>query len=318
MVADYQYEVFKMNAKLHFLGTGCMVPTKERNHLSVALEYNGSIFLFDCGEATQNQIKIMKLPIGKIKKIFISHWHGDHVLGLPGLIQTLSNTEGVEKIEVHGPKDSKKYMKSVLGCSIFESKIPIETFEHEPKDGNILNIINNSKFEINCSKLNHSVPCIGYSFKEKDTLNIDLEKAKKFGLEESPLLARAKMGLSIELNGKKIKPEDITYNKEGIKVSLIFDTRPTPNINLLIENSDYLVMEATYVYARHAEKAEEYDHMSAKETADIARESGVNNLVITHFSQRYKDTQEILDEAKEYFEKTTLTHDLMSIKLMKK
>ena len=91
-----------MTVKLHFLGTGCMVPTKDRNHLSLALEYEGSIFLFDCGEGTQNQIKKMKLPIGKIRKIFISHWHGDHTIGLVGLMQTLSNTDNITKIEIHG------------------------------------------------------------------------------------------------------------------------------------------------------------------------------------------------------------------------
>jgi len=306
-----------MNAKLHFLGTGCMVPTKERNHLSVAFEKDGSIFLFDCGEGTQNQIKKMKLPIGKLKKIFISHWHGDHVLGLPGLIQTLSNTDGVEKIEVYGPKDSKKYMESVLNCSIFESKIPIETFEFDPKDNELMTIIDNAKFSIKCAKLNHSVPCIGYRFEEKDTLNVDKEKAKKLGLDNNPLLARVKMGLSIEFKGKTIKPEDISYIKEGLKVAFVFDTRPCQGVNLIAKNVDYLTMEATYVFEKHGHKAEEYDHMSAKETAEIARENNVRDLIITHFSQRYKDTQEIIEEAKEYFENTTMTHDLMSLKLKK-
>ena len=304
-----------MNTKLHFLGTGCMVPTKTRNHLSIALEYNGNIFLFDCGEATQNQIKNMKLPIGKIKKIFISHWHGDHVLGLPGLIQTLSNTEGVEKIEIHGPKDSKKYMEGVLNCSIFESKIPIETYEHDPKDKEILSIISNKQYEISCVKLNHSVPCIGYSFKEKDKLNIDDKKIKKLNIKPSPILARAKLGIDIEINGKKIKAKDITYIKKGIRITFIFDTRPTSNIDLIAKEADYLVMEATYLYKTHSEKAEEYDHMSAKETAEIARENNVKNLIITHFSQRYKEAEILLDEAKEEFENTTLTYDLMTLKL---
>jgi len=304
-----------MNKKLHFLGTGCMVPTKERNHLSIALEFDGNIFLFDCGEATQNQIKNMKLPIGKIKKIFISHWHGDHVLGLPGLIQTLSNTEGIKKIEIHGPIDSKKYMNSILTCSIFDSKVPIETFEHDPKENEILNITNNKQYKIDCVKLNHSVPCIGFSFKEKDTLNIDEEKIKKLGIKPSPLLARAKLGIDIEINNKKIKSQDITYKKKGTKITFIFDTRPTSNINLIAKDSDYLVMEATYLYKTHSEKAEEYDHMSAKETAEIARENNVKNLIITHFSQRYKEAEILLDEAKEEFENTTLTYDLMTLKL---
>lgn len=304
-----------MTFNLHFLGTGCMVPTKERNHLSVALEHNGNIFLFDCGEATQLQIKKMKLPLGKIKKIFISHWHGDHVLGLPGLLMTLANTDNVDKIEIHGPKGTKDFIYHMKRATIFDAKMNLDVHEHIPKENEILKIVETSKYEVTCAKLNHSVPCIGYSYKEKDSLNIDKEKAKSIGIEKSPLLARLKMGLPIELNGKKISPNDLTYNKQGKKVSFVFDTRPCKEINLLIKNSDYLIMEATYIFETHGHKAEEYDHMSAKETAEIAAESNVKNLIITHFSQRYKDTKEIEDEAKIYFENTTSTYDLMSIKI---
>lgn len=304
-----------MTFKLHFLGTGCMVPTKERNHLSVALEYNGNIFLFDCGEATQLQIKKMKLPIGKIKKIFLSHWHGDHVLGLPGLLMTLSNTDNVDKIEIHGPKGTKDFIFHMRKSMIFDSRLNLDIHEHLPSENEILKIIDKSEYEISCAKLNHSVPCIGYSFKEKDQLNIDKQKAKKYGLDQSPLLARAKMGLSIEYDGKTIKPSEITYMKKGRKVTFVFDTRPCHEINLLVKDSDYLVMEATYIYEQHAHKAEEYDHMSAKETAQIALENNVKNLIITHFSQRYKDTKDIEIEAKETFENTTSTYDLMTINI---
>ena len=304
-----------MTAKLHFLGTSCMVPTKDRNHLATILEYSGMLFLFDCGENTQKQIKIMKLPIGKIKKIFISHWHGDHVLGLPGLIQTLSNTDGVDSLEIHGPVDSKKYVDHMIKCSIVSKLMPIKVFEHKPKSNETLKIIENADYEITVAKLNHSVPCIAYSFKKKDTLNIDMEKAKKYGLTESPLLNRAKEGLDVEYKGKKIKAKDITYPKHGIKVSFVFDTRPCKEISLLVKDSDYLIMEATYIFETHGHKAEEYDHMSAKETAQIAKENNVKTLLITHFSQRYKDTKDIEAEAKEYFENTICAYDLRTYKL---
>lgn len=304
-----------MVAQLHFLGTSCMVPTKDRNHLATALEYEGQLLLFDCGEATQHQIKKMKLPIGKIKQIFLSHWHGDHVLGLPGLIQTLSNTDGVNKIQIHGPKDSKKYVDHMLKGTIFDSRIEIDVFEHIPKKGELLEIVNRPTYTISCAKLNHSVPCIGYTFKVKDTLNIDKKKVKVLGLVDSPLLARAKMGFDIEHNGKEIKAQDITYTKVGMKIAFVFDTRPCPEILMLAKNANYLVMEATFIYETHAHKAEEYDHMSARETAEIAREAGVENLIITHFSQRYKDIKDIEAEAKEYFENTTSAYDFMSLKL---
>lgn len=254
----------------------------------------------------------MKLPIGKIKKIFISHWHGDHVLGLPGLIQTLSNVDSVGKIEIHGPKDTKKYVDHMLKCTIFDSKIPIDIFEYTPKEDEVLNIIDNATYEINCARLNHSVPCIGYSFKKKDTLNVDKIKAKELGIEKSPLLSRLKEGIPIEIEGKKIMPQDVTYPKKGLKISFVFDTRPCKEIDLLVKDSDYLVMEATYIYETHAHKAEEYDHMSAKETAEIAAHNNVGTLLITHFSQRYKDIKDIEAEAKEIFENTICAYDFFT------
>lgn len=304
-----------MVSKLHFLGTSCMVPTKERNHLAVAFEHEGSIFLFDCGEATQNQIKSMKLPIGKIKKIFISHWHGDHCIGLVGLMLTLSNTEGVESFEIHGPVGSKTFVDHMMKCTVTQRPIPVKVFEHTPDEGELLTIIENSKFSIKCARLNHSTPCIGFRFEEKDVYNINKEKAAKYGLEQSPMLARAKLGLDIEHNGTLIKASDLTYLKKGLSLAMVFDTRPCIGVDLLVKDVDHLVMEATFSYEKHAHKAEEYDHMSAKETAEIARVNNVGHLIITHFSQRYKDVKELEDEAKEEFENTTSTYDLMTLKL---
>ena len=304
-----------MTSKLHFLGTSCMVPTKDRNHLSVAFEYYGNIFLFDCGEATQHQIKQMKIPIGKIKKIFISHWHGDHCIGLLGLMQTLSNTQGVEKIEIHGPVKSKEFVDHMLKATIFESQVPIEVHEHNPNLGDTETVIETKDYKISCAKLHHSVPCIGYRFEEKDTLNINKEKAKELGIEKSPLLARAKMGMDVEVEGKTIPNEELTYRKKGFSLALVFDTRPCEGIYLLANEVDHLVMEATFIYETHSHKAEEYDHMSARETAEIARENNVKHLIITHFSQRYKDVKDIEAEAREYFENTTSTYDLMSLNL---
>ncbi|MCA9459974.1 MAG: MBL fold metallo-hydrolase, partial [Nanoarchaeota archaeon] len=146
-----------MTFKLHFLGTGCMIPTKDRNHLSVALEYDGSIFLFDCGEATQLQIRKMKLPMGKIRKIFISHWHGDHVLGLPGLLMTLGNTQGVDLVEIYGPEGSQNYISHMRQSMVFDSKINLKVHEYSPEEGEVVKILENMNYEIYCAKLQHSV-----------------------------------------------------------------------------------------------------------------------------------------------------------------
>ena len=292
-----------------------MMPTPERNHLSVCLELNGELILFDCGEHTQLQIRKMKLPLSHITKIFISHWHGDHVLGLPGLLMSLSNTQNTHIVEIHGPKGTLDFIHHMRRSMIFDAKIELKVFEHTPKKDTIQHIVKNNKYTISCVNLNHSVPCIGYSLKEKDVLNINTQKAKTKGLEKSPLLARAKLGLDIEYKGKTIKHEDITYLKKGPKYSFVFDTRPCKAVDLLVKESDYLIMEATFLYKEHAHKAEEYDHMSAKETAEVALRNNVKQLYITHFSQRYKEIDEIKEEAQEIFENTNITFDLMSVKL---
>ena len=309
-----------MTKKLHFLGTGCMIPTPQRNHLSVCLELNGELLLFDCGEHTQLQIRKMKLPLSKISKIFISHWHGDHVLGLPGLLMSLSHSQ-IDKeecsIEIHGPRGTLDFIHHMRKSMIFDSKIHLNVFEHTPKNDELREICSHSNYVVSCISLNHSVPCIAYTLKEKDTINVDMSKAKKLGLSSSPLLARTKMGLDIEVKGKIITPKEISYVKEGNKYTFIFDTRPCKAAELIAKNSTHLVMEATFLYKEHAQKAQEYDHMSAKETAEIALISNVGQLYITHFSQRYKDCSEIELEAKEIFEHTTLTHDLMSVVISK-
>ncbi|MFP4401792.1 MAG: ribonuclease Z [Candidatus Nanoarchaeia archaeon] len=304
-----------MTKKLHFLGTGCMMPTQERNHLSVCLELNGELLLFDCGEHTQLQIKKKKLPLSHLKKIFLSHWHGDHVLGLPGLLMSLGNTQNVTTIEIHGPKGTLNYITHMKQSMIFDSKLDLQVYEHTPQKNTLQVISNTSKYTISCAQLNHSVPCIGFQIKEPDTLNINPVKAKEYGLTNSPLLARAKMGLDIEYKNTLIKAEEITYSKKGLQVSFIFDTRPCEEAQLLAQNSNYLVMEATFSYKEHAHKAEEYDHMSAKETAQLAKLSGVKELYITHFSQRYRELDLLIDEAKEEFENTHITYDLMSVVL---
>lgn len=304
-----------MTKRLHFLGTGCMMPTPERNHLSVCLELNGELLLFDCGEHTQLQIKKKKLPLSHLKKIFISHWHGDHVLGLPGLLMSLANTQSVGTVEIHGPKGTLDYIAHMKQSMIFDSKLDLQVFEHTPKKQSIQLISESSNYSICCSQINHSVPCIAYQVKEPDTLNINPIKAKEYGLTNSPLLARAKMGLDINYNNQIIPANEITYSKKGLQISFIFDTRPCEEAQLIASESNYLVMEATFSYKEHAHKAEEYGHMSAKETAQLAKMSNVKTLYITHFSQRYKEVDSLLEEAREEFENTHVTHDLMSVTL---
>lgn len=288
-----------------------MLPTKDRNHLSVSLEYEGNIFLFDCGENTQRQIKIAKLPIGKIRKIFISHWHGDHVLGLPGIIQTLNGISSVEKIEIFGPKGSKRFVSNMLKISIFELKKQIIVNEIDAKLPKT--ILDNKDYRVSALNLKHSVKVLGYCFEKKDKINLDKDKLKKLGLENNPLAQKLKKGENVVYKGKEIKVDDVSYIKRGRKLCFIFDTKMCSHLVEFVKDADYLVMEATLLFEKHEDKAEETSHMTAKETAEVALMGGVKNLYITHFSQRYEDVGVLEDEAKEIFENTNLTYDFMKV-----
>jgi ribonuclease Z len=186
-----------------FLGTSSMVPTKERNHTGILISFNGNNILVDCGEGTQRQLKIAGISISKINKILITHWHGDHVLGLPGLIQTLA-ANGYDKVlEIYGPKGTKEKIIHMFKAFEFDqTKIEIRIIE--VKKGKIFE---NNDFYIETLELEHSITSLGYNFIEKDRRRIELNKAKKFGLKEGPLLGKLQEGKSIILDHKKINPD---------------------------------------------------------------------------------------------------------------
>jgi len=284
-----------------------MVPTAERNHQSIFIEENGQGFLFDCGEGTQRQMKIIGIKPTKINNIFISHWHGDHVLGLPGLLQTLSASEYESKLRIYGPKDTIKRFEDMFSAFNFTL-----SFEYEIKE--IKNeIINFRDVIIESRELDHGVPCIGFSIKEKDKIKIKTDVIKKLKIPEGPLLGKLQEGENIVFNGKKISPKDTTYSVPGKKVSIILDTLPCKNADALASGSDILISEAVYLTDLD-NKAIENKHMTAKQAAELASRCDVKKLVLTHFSQRYKTTEEILEEARNIFDNTIAAYDLLKIK----
>ncbi len=286
-----------------------MVPTKDRNHAALLARCKNYDILLDCGEGTQRQLKIMKIPPTRIKKILISHWHGDHTLGVPGLIQTLgaSNYEGV--LEIYGPKGTKSHMNAMKKAFLYEQRIEIKIIEVGTKK-----IFEDNDIIIKSASLDHGVPCVGYSIKEQDYRRINVKYVKKMGIPDGPLLGKLQTGKSITWKGKKIKPDDATYVVEGKKMTYIVDTALCANCVKLAKDADVLVSESTY-HSEHEEKASDYKHLTAKQAAQLANEANVKQLILTHFSQRYKTMQDIEDEAKTYFSNTRLAYDFMKMKV---
>src|SRR3989338_5975414 len=198
-----------------------MLPTIERNHSSIFLEYKEHGILIDCGEGTQKQLRIAHIKPSKISKLLITHFHGDHVLGIPGLIQNLSAHDYSSCLEIYGPKGTKANIKKMLSGIIFQGKINMKI--NEISDGIFYS---NQDFSLESRKLQHgNIPCIGYAFHEKDKLKINTEYTKQFSLLQHPILKQLQQGKSIVWKGKKISVKKATIKKPGKKIAIILDTR---------------------------------------------------------------------------------------------
>jgi ribonuclease Z len=302
-----------MSFEITMLGTGCMVPTKDRNVQGIYVEYNGEGILFDCGEGSQRQMNIAGINRNKVRKIFISHWHGDHVSGLIGLLQTIANNENPEKITIFGPIETKERLAHLFRSISFESKkLDVEVKELDPKGVELA--YENQDYCVECTYLDHKIRCLGYSIIEKDRLRINMAKAKKIGLKEGPLIGKLQQGKTVEFHGKKITPEEIATVQKGKKLSIVMDTQPCKNAYDLAREADLLICESAYA-ADLEEKAMEYKHMTTRQAALIATNAQVKRLVITHFSQRYKSVKQLDEEIKTFFPESECAYDFMKIKL---
>jgi len=284
-----------------------MVPTKDRNHSAVLLKYGKEGILVDCGEGTQRQLRIAGIPASKITKILISHWHGDHVLGLPGLLQTMSAFEYEGELEIYGPKGTKKHFEYMKKVFEFEERITTKIVEVEKGV-----FFSNNKFSLEALPMEHPVPCLGYSFVEKDARHIDKKAVKALKLPDGPLLGKLQEGKSVKWNGKTITPNQVGVVKKGKKITFITDTALVKNCYTLAEGADVLICEATYADALE-EKAHLYKHLTAGQAGLIANKAGVKKLILTHFSQRYKHSHSVEEDARTVFDNVIAAKDFMKV-----
>jgi len=295
--------------KLTFLGTSQAIPTEKRNHTAMLLEYEYESILVDCGEGTQRQFRKAHINPCKLTKILISHWHGDHVLGLPGLLQTLALNNYSRTLDIYGPRGTKRYAEMMLGMFVFAGKIDVRI--HEIDRGIFFE---SKKFYLEAFPLKHSAHCLAYVFREKDRLRINKEKIKKLRLK-GPIIGELQKGNDIVVEGKKIKAKDMTYGQKGKKIAFIMDTAFIPECITAAKDADVLVSEATYTKDLTG-KAAEYMHLTAEQAATIAKKAKAQKLYLTHISQRYENIPHvILNEAKKVFKNVHLAEDLMSVEI---
>lgn len=298
-----------MKINVTVLGTAGSQPTKERNVTGVFLEYNGDGMLFDCGEGTQRQMKIAGIPITKVKKIFITHWHGDHILGLPGLIQSLGLNEFQSQLDIYGPPGTKKFFGNMFHTFLFDQRIDIQV--HEIRSGVVFD---GKDYSIETRPLKHRAICYGYVFKENDKRKMNVSALKKLGIPTGPLVGQLQSGKTIQHKGKKITPDQVSEVIKGKKFAFVTDTLMCKGAMELAQDADVLLCESTY-HSDMEDKAEDYTHLTAQQAAQIASQSDVKKLVLTHFSARYKHVKELEDDAKVVFPNTVAARDLMKISI---
>ena len=295
--------------KLTFLGTSCMVPTKQRNVSGMYLDFEGIGMLFDCGEGSQRQMQIAGINRNSVKYIFISHWHADHVAGLLGLLQTI--TQAVDAITIVGPIETKKRLDMLLNATIWNMDIEITVIEasHTKRQ----TVVDTDKFYVESMPLLHGIPCVGYSFVEKSRLRINTAALKKHTIPSGPHLAALQRGEESVYEGKTLSVADFTTKVAQKKFTYIADTKFTPTLVEFAQAADVLVSEATYEDER-AQNAEKYFHMTAAQAATIAKDANVGKLYVTHISQRYKKTDTLAKQLRVVFPDSQVAEDFMSVK----
>ncbi|WP_066060751.1 ribonuclease Z [Neobacillus soli] len=302
---------------IFFLGTGAGMPAKLRNVTSIALkllEERGAVWLFDAGEATQHQILHTSIKPRRIEKIFITHLHGDHIYGLPGLLSSRSFQGGESEVTVYGPKGIKEYIHVSLSLSQTYLKYSLKVIEIDEGV-----IFEDEQFTVETRLLEHGIPSYGYRIVEKDRPGTLLaDKLKEAGVQPGPIFKKIKNGETVTLeDGRVIEPgEFLGPVQKGRIVTILGDTRFCENARMLAKNADYLVHEATF--SKGEEKlAFDYFHSTTHQAADIALRAGSKQLCLTHISSRYdrNDWRELVEEAKEIFPNTEIAEDFKEINI---
>ena len=301
--------------ELLFLGTGAGVPAKMRNVTSSALKLlneRKAVWLFDCGEATQHQILHTSLKPRRIEKIFITHLHGDHLYGLPGLLGSRSFQGGQSALTVYGPKGIKKYIQVCLQVSDTHLQYPL--FIKEIEDGTIFE---DNQFRVESKWLDHALPTLGYRVIEKDKPGtLDAKRLMEDNVPPGPIYQRLKKGETVKLeDGRTINGKNYLGPKQkGRIITILGDTRPCENAVSLAKDADLLVHESTFE-AGSEEMAHAYFHSTTQQAAQVARQANVKKLCLTHISSRYGKEHwgKLESEAKAIFANTIIAHDFLEI-----
>ena len=297
--------------KLVFLGTSAAQPTENRGLSCICLEREGEVIMFDAGEAAQ--ISYMKSGLGwnKKMKIFVTHLHGDHCIGILGLLQTMSMQKRTETLEIFGPSGIEEFIGANIKVLNFGLSFPV--LINTIKEGRIFE---DAKYSMHASKANHSITAYSYRFEEKNKPGrFNVEKAKELGIPEGELWNKLQNGREISVGDKIFRPEQVLGDERpGKKIGISGDTMPTKELESFFKDCDYLVFDSTFL-EEEKQKALDTCHSTAKQAATLAKNADVKNLILTHFSARYKDEAGHMQEALEIHDSVTAAKDLLEMEI---
>ena len=298
--------------KIVILGAGGTIPTLFRNLPAVALQRKGEVFLFDCGEATQIQFSRSSLSLGKLSYIFISHLHGDHLTGLPGLLMTLSQLSRSSPLHIFGPPGIGEYVGAIKKYLGFNP--PYDLIVKEIEGGTILR---GEGYWVESAPSDHRVFNLAYALEEeKRPGRFFLDKAIKLGVPEGPLFRRLQLGEDIILNnGRMIRSQEVIADpRMGRKIVYAIDTRPCEAVVKLSLRADLLVHDGMFGDDLRGE-AKKKGHSTVIQAAEVAKKAKAKRLILSHISARYGSTKDLEKEAASIFPGAVVAKDLMEIEI---
>ncbi len=297
---------------LTILGCSSQQPTRRRNHGAYLLRWNEEGFLFDPGEGTQRQFIFANVAPTCVNRIFVSHFHGDHCLGLGSMLMRLNLDKVTHPIHCYYPASGKVYFDRLRYGTMYHENIHV--IEHPVKGPGVVD--EDDTFRIEAYALDHGVENFAYRVIEKDVRRFEKDKLKQAGVV-GPLVRELEAKGSLMIDGKKVLLEDVSYFQKGDVFAIVIDTIPCPGALAAAKDATLLLCESTYL-KEHGHLAREYLHMTAEEAAHIAKKSHVKLLVLTHFSARYQTLEGFEKEASAIFPNTIVADDLKVITFPKK
>ncbi len=294
--------------KIVFLGTGAAVPSANRWLPCIAVDLGSEVLVFDAGEAAQYRVISSSIGLSRISRVFITHMHGDHVLGLPGLIKSMHMNNRSAPLFIYGPPGIASYLESVFRATKFTPCFNVHVYEG-------FNI--HVKTELYCVEsfnVDHGCPALGYVLEvRKSRVKVDVEKLDKLGVPRHMIGALRRRG-ELVINGRVVRFSDVARRVDEVVARLVYtgDTRPTSSVVSAAEGADVLIHEATF-HSSMEKEAHEEGHSTSKDAAVIAAEAKVKALVLTHISARYRDPRILESDARRFFRNSFVASDLSTL-----